>query len=135
MRRSPFDRPARIELLPLMDVIFLLLAVFVYSMLSMVRAHVIPVDLPGLVSGEARDLPAVLLISLDATGCVYLAGQETSLDRVQERLRERRAQEPELAVVLQADREARHGSVALVLDMLHAAGQERILLVGRPLSD
>ena len=132
MRRSSFDRPARVEMLPLIDVLFLLLAVFVYSMLAMVRAHVVPVDLPQLVTGENRDLSVVLTISVEEDGTVAVGGEEVEFDELEDRLRERREGEPELSVVINADREARHGVVTEVFDRVRAAGQERVLIVGRP---
>ena len=132
MRRSSFDRPARVEMLPLIDVLFLLLAVFVYSMLAMVRAHVVPVDLPQLVTGENRDLSVVLTISVEEDGAIAVGGEAVELDGLEERQRERRAGEPELSVVINADREARHGVVTEVFDRVRAAGQERVLIVGRP---
>ena len=132
MRRSSFDRPARVEMLPLIDVLFLLLAVFIYSMLAMVRAHVVPVELPQLATGENRDLSVVLTISIEENGALAVGGEEAELDVLEERLRERRAGEPELSVVINADREARHGVVTEVFDRVRAAGQERVLIVGRP---
>lgn len=132
MRRSPFDRPARVEMLPLIDVLFLLLAVFVYSMVAMVRAHAVPVDLPQLVSGETHDLSVVLVVSVEEDGTISVGGEELDLAAVEERLRERRVASPELSVVINADRDARHGTVTEIFDAVRAAGQERVLIVGRP---
>lgn len=134
MRRSPFDRPARVEMLPLIDVLFLLLAVFVYSMVAMVRAHAVPVDLPQLVSGETHDLSVVLVVSVEEDGTISVGGEELDLAAVEERLRERRVASPELSVVINADRDARHGTVTEIFDAVRAAGQERVLIVGRPAS-
>lgn len=132
MRRSPFDRPARVEMLPLIDVLFLLLAVFVYSMVAMVRAHAVPVDLPQLISGETQDLSVVLVISVEEDGAISMGGEQLGLEEVAERLRERRAASPELSVVINADRDARHGTVTEIFDAVRAAGQQRVLIVGRP---
>lgn len=132
MRRSRFDKPARVEMLPLIDVLFLLLAVFVYSMLAMVRSHVVPVDLPQLVTGEGKSLSVVLVISIEEDGAITVAGEEVDLAGLEKRLRERREAESDLQVVINADREARHGVVAEVFDRARAAGQERVLIVGRP---
>ncbi len=132
MRRSAYDRPPRVELLPLIDVLFLLLAVFIYSMLAMVRAHVVPVDLPQLITGESRDLSVVLTISVEENGQVALGGEAIDLQALEGRLRSSREHTPELAVVINADRNARHGVVTEVFDRVRAAGQERVLIVGRP---
>ena len=135
MRRSCLERPARIEMLPLVDVLFLLLAVFLYAMVAMVRAHVVPLDLPALVTGETRDLSVVLAVSVEADGALHMGGEPVNLITLEERLRVRRASETELSVVIHADREARHGVVTEVLDRVRAAGLERVFLVGRPVHE
>ncbi|MDF1800607.1 MAG: biopolymer transporter ExbD [Planctomycetota bacterium] len=133
MRRSSYDRPARVELLPLLDVVFLLLAVLLFSMVTMVRSHVVPVDLPSLATGEARELAAVLVLSVEAGGQLSLAGEPIDTPALEAILRERRAAaSDDLAVMVHADREARHGDVTRVFDVLRAAGQERVFLVGKP---
>ena len=119
----------RVELLPLLDVVFLVLAVFLMSLARMVRAYAIPVELPALATGEEPELGAVLLVSVDAAGRVYLAGEEGSSERVRAALAERVAADPELAVLVHAHRDARHGDVALVLDAVRAGGGARALLV------
>ena len=132
MRRSRFDRPMRAEMLPLIDVLFLLLAVFLYSMVAMVRSHVVPVDLPQLVTGEGKSLAVVLVISIELDGTLSVGGDVVDLDGLGSRIRERRVAESELQVVINADRDARHGVVTEVFDRVRAAGQERVLIVGRP---
>ena len=122
-------------MLPLIDVLFLLLAVFVYSMLAMVRSHVVPVDLPQLATGEEQSLNVVLVISIEREGAITVAGEEVDLAALEQRLRGRREAESELQVVINADREARYGLVAEVFDRVRAAGQERVLIVGRPVGD
>jgi len=132
MMRSRFDRPARVELLPLLDVVFLLLAVLLFSMVTMVRSHVVPVNLPALATGEAQDLPAVLVIGVERDGQLSVAGEAIEIAGLEAVLLERRATSEDLAVMVHADRDARHGDVTRVFDGLRAAGQERVYLVGKP---
>jgi len=118
--------------LPLLDVVFLLLIVLLYSVVAMVRAHAVPVDLPALATGEAPDLPAVLVVSVRADGTTLVGGEPMEGPALLEHVRALRAEAPELAVLLNADVAARHGDVARTLDRVRAAGQERVLLVGVP---
>ena len=133
--RRPLVGAPRLELLPLLDVVFLLLVVFIYAVLSMVRAHVIPVELPQLGTAEDVRPESVLVVSVDREGALSLAGEPVDSDGLVRSVRERRAVEPELSVLLNADADARHGDVARALDSLRRAGQATVLLVGRPEED
>jgi len=116
-------------MLPLLDVVFLLLAVFLLSVARMVRSYSVPIDLPTMATGVQEEVPAVLLLSIDARGRFFVAGQETDLDALRARLRSSLADDPELRVLLQADREARHGDVAELLDVVRSEGAGKVLLV------
>ncbi|QDU68567.1 biopolymer transport protein ExbD [Planctomycetes bacterium Pla86] len=119
-------------MLPLLDVVFLLLAVFLLSVVRMVRSYAVPVDLPAMATGVQADVPAVLLLGVDAQGRLFAAGEETTLAGLRERLRASLSADPELQVLLQADREARHGDVAELLDAVRAEGAGQVLLVAEP---
>ncbi|MBW1898638.1 MAG: biopolymer transporter ExbD, partial [Deltaproteobacteria bacterium] len=56
-------RKARIEMLPLIDIVFLLLVFFIYAMLSMAVHHGLPIDLPISSSAEI-DKKLVLSITV-----------------------------------------------------------------------
>ncbi len=132
MRRSRFDRPARVELLPLIDVVFLLLAVFLYSMVAMVRSHVIPVSLPAIATGESGGFSTVLVLSIESNGRLSIGGDEVDSDGLAPLLLERRKGDTDLAVLIHADENATHGAVTSVYDVLRSVGQERVFLVGQP---
>ncbi|MBC2711802.1 MAG: biopolymer transporter ExbD [Desulfosarcina sp.] len=55
-------RKARIDMLPLIDIVFLLLVFFIYAMLSMAVHHALPVALPVSSTGSEKD-PGVLLFA------------------------------------------------------------------------
>jgi len=133
-RRGQAGAP-RLEMLPLIDVVFLLLVVFIYSMLTMVRSYVIPVELPALGTGESRDLPSVLVVSLEKEGRLLVGGADAEIEGLKDHVAELRATNPELEVLVNADAAARHGDVVRVFDRIRAAGQDRVLIVGRPDED
>ena len=133
-RASRWDRGARVEMLPLLDVVFLLLAVFLLSVVRMVRSYAVPVDLPALATGAEEDVPAVLLLGMDAEGRVFVAGEATELGAARDRVARALEADPELKVLLQADRDARHGDVAKLLDVVREVGAGRVLLVAEPVA-
>jgi len=135
MRERPWDRPPRLELLPLIDVMFLLLVVFVFSVLSMVRSWVLPVELPSIATGETDAPTSVLVVSVDARGGMFVAGESVDLPEIERRIAELRGASPDLAVLVNADARARHGDVVRLLDRVRAAGQHRVWVVGEPGSD
>lgn len=59
-------------MLPMLDVIFLLLTFFIYSMLVMVRAEVLPVQLVQVGTGEAAEAGTVMALTIDREGRFYL---------------------------------------------------------------
>lgn len=134
-RSNRMRRKARVEMLPLIDVLFLLLAVFLLSIARMVRSYSVPVDLPQARTGVEEQLEAVLLLSVDADGQAYVAGEALTLAEVREQVAERVAAEPDLQILLQADRGSQHGAVAEVLDAIREVGGGKVLLVSRRAED
>lgn len=128
-------RAFRADLLPLIDVVFLLLAVMLLSMVRMVRSWTLPIDLPAAASGQALEAPTVLLVAVDAEGRWFVGGEPIGRDALEQRVASALATDPELAVLVQADREARHGDVATLLDDLRLAGAPRVLFVASPVAE
>ena len=128
----------RIEMLPLIDIVFLLLVVFIYAMLSMAVHRGLPVDLP--VSAIATtDQELILSVTVRAAGDdsstdrVYVDEEPVSLDDLSKVLADRaktmRQQgDPEPGVLLFADRSIDYQQLFVVLDRINQAGLTRISL-------
>jgi biopolymer transport protein ExbD len=123
---------ARLELLPLLDVVFLLLAVLVLSVSRLVRSYAVPVNLPQAATGIEEQAPTVLLLSVLADGRYALAGEVLELTELERRVAERLGADPSVQVLVQADRAAQHGAVATLLDRVRLSGGGRVLLVATP---
>ena len=82
------DLSPRVEIMPLIDVIFLLLTFFIYSMVTMVRAEILPVQLQMLTTGQAAEPASIVAVTIDARGALYLNRVPIDDEHLDERLLE-----------------------------------------------
>ena len=76
-RRSTLE--ARLEMTPLLDVIFLLLTFFIYSQLLLSKTNVLPVSLPMVTTGAKVGKAEIIGITLDHRGMLYLNKKPISM--------------------------------------------------------
>lgn len=125
----PSSRPkkhARIEIVPLIDIMFFLLATFVMVSLSMVKNRGISVVLPQASSGTPEERKDHVSISLSESGQLYLDKQELTQEQLIEALRKLKEQNPELKVFINGDQNARLGLAITVLDETRKIGISKV---------
>ena len=128
MKIQPIEtRSPRIEMLPLIDVVFLLLVVFIYAMLSMAVHKGLPVALPTSSSVEL-DRTAPVSITVTAGGDIFVDKVPVALADLTPLLRQRTEAERETGVLLFADRNLPYQTLFRVLDEVRRAGLTRISL-------
>ena len=120
-------RRARIEMIPLIDVVFLLLIFFIYTMLSMTIHKGIPVLLPKANTGLI-DKEDYLSVSITRDHKIFLDKNEIPLEELLQRLTERRRTKPQLRVFIRGDRRIPYEWVVQVLDTVRAAGLRKVSL-------
>jgi biopolymer transport protein ExbD len=125
--RAPAARPPRIEMIPLIDVVFLLLVVFIYAMLSMAVHKGLPVALPTS-STVQTDRQTLLSISVKAGGDIFVDEAPVALADLGTVLRRRAEIDQETGVLLFADRDLSYQALFRVLDQVRQAGLTRISL-------
>ena len=113
---------ARIEIVPLMDVMFLLLSFFIYVTMRMVMHGGIPVDLAAAKSAEpvTRD-QRLAYLSVAADGRAFLDEQPMTDDELATALHQLKTRAVPVTVVLNADRAVTHARVVQVLDLARQA--------------
>lgn len=121
-------RRARIEIIPLIDVVFFLLATFVMVSLSMVKNQGIAVRLPAAVTGTPQDRKQSVTVTVRDDGALYLDQDPVSLDMLRQRLRARQAADPDLRVFLHGDEAATFGRAVEVLDEIRQLGITRVAI-------
>ncbi|RJQ65197.1 MAG: biopolymer transporter ExbD [Desulfobacteraceae bacterium] len=124
-------RSPRIEMLPLIDVVFLLLVVFIYTMLSMAVHKGMPVALPTSSTAQT-DAKTVLSITVTAQGDIFIDKAPVALEALHTVLRQRAAEDKEPGVLLFADRSLPYQQLFRVLDQVRRAGLTRINLQAEP---
>ena len=117
---------ARIEIIPLIDIMFFLLASFMMVSLSQVHMKGIKVNLPTGVSGQTQSKRDYISVSVDKNGTYFFDKNEVTDSDLQERLVKVHASSPEAKVFLRGDRDTAHLNVSHLLDMLRAAGFYKI---------
>lgn len=120
-------RSPRIEMLPLIDVVFLLLVVFIYAMLSMAVHKGLPVALPTSAQVEP-DTRTVLALTVAADGEIFVNREAVALENLQEVLERISQEDRETGVLLFADRDLPYQALFQVLDKVRQAGLHRISL-------
>ncbi|NBV41727.1 biopolymer transporter ExbD [bacterium] len=119
---SPTEkRRARIEIIPLIDIVFFLLATFVMVSLSMVKNQGIGVNLPVAATGNAQKETTVT-ITVKESGEIFLNKTPVSIDTLASRLHELQATSPQLSVLINGDTGADFGNAVQVLDELRRLG-------------
>jgi biopolymer transport protein ExbD len=117
----------RIEMLPLIDIVFLLLVFFIYAMLSMAVHRGLPVDLPT--SSEADiDKRLTLSITVTADGTVFLDKEAVLLEALSAAIESKAKGEKEAGALLFADRDVSYQHLFKVLDQIRLGGVHRISL-------
>jgi biopolymer transport protein ExbD len=125
LRKPRARRRGRIEIIPLIDVMFFLLATFMLASLSLQNLHALPVDLPR---GEAAPLqvhdPVTLTVTKD--GDIRLGETPVTLDTLGATLQPMLAGQ-EGKVIIAADNAAPNGIVVQAMLRARAAGAEHFL--------
>jgi biopolymer transport protein ExbD len=122
---------ARIEIIPMIDVIFFLLVFFMISTLSMTVNRGLPVNLPTSATSQ-KDLRENLNLTLTEDGGLFLNREPITLQELSPRVKTALAAEPELMVIINADGEVRHNTVVNVMDELRLSGISRLAIAVKP---
>jgi biopolymer transport protein ExbD len=121
------NKKARIEMLPLIDIVFLLLVFFIYAMLSMAVHRGLPVALPTS-SSATIDKELVLSVSVKTDGTIYINRDLIPLNDLSSTLISKTKGYKEPGVLLFADRDLSYQKLFSVMDQIRTAGINRISL-------
>ena len=119
-------KKARIEIIPLIDIMFFLLASFMMVSLSQVHMKGMKVNLPKGASGETQSKRDYISVSVDEGGRWYFDKQELNPDDMQAKLKQVHMESPDAKVFVRGDANTPHINVTRLLDQLRNAGFYKI---------
>jgi biopolymer transport protein ExbD len=118
------ETPAQVNIVPMIDAIFAILAFFILSTLFLTRSQGLPVTLPSAATGESQ-LQEQIVVTIDRQGNIFLDQQPVPLEALIEQVRSR--PQPTL-VIINADTAAQHGQVVQVMDRLRTLEGVRLAI-------
>ncbi len=132
MRRLRRTNPdARVEITPMIDVVFLLLTFFIFSIVLMVRADVLDVQLPELSSNQSAESVVPITVAITETGSMLVNRDEITIDTIVERLESLQSEFPGSPIVLAVDTRADAGILIELVDRLTVAGIKSFSIIGQ----
>ncbi len=127
-RKAGRYRPmSEINVTPMVDVMLVLLVVFMIT--APLLTVGVPVDLPKADSPVIAGQDEPLVVTVDATGKLYLQETEVALDKLVARLAAITENRKETRVFVRGDRRIAYGKVMEVMGLINLAGYNRVALI------
>ena len=122
-------RRSRIVIIPLIDIMFFLLASFMMVSLQMSKTQNIKVRLPSAMEAQQDYKPNMVNIAVDKSGGVWLEKKQISLAELGTVLSNRFGADPDLPVYIGGDRDTLHGDMVKVYQTVRAAGIQNVAFI------
>jgi biopolymer transport protein ExbD len=123
------DPPLQINIVPMIDVIFAVLIVFILASLFFTRSQELPVDLPNAATGTPQTQQP-LEVTIDGNGNLAVNGQPTALPELTATVAD--LMKTPGTVVIQADKQVPHGRVVAVMDALRTLEGVQLAIATQP---
>ncbi len=111
------DLPPRINILPMIDVIFAILVFFIVSSLYLTRSEGLPVNLPRATTAEVQKTKQIT-VSLDEQGKLTIDSKPTQINQLKAEIEKLIETDSNTTVIVNADKSVEHGQVVDIIDQL-----------------
>lgn len=125
--RRRVKQDPRVELTPMVDVVFLLLIFFMIST-TFIETQGLTIKLPKASLAQVDEQPDELLVYLSRDGDIFVQNQQVSLEQLQAQLQAFGARAKQTLFLLHADRDARHGQVVRLMDLAKQSGFAKLAI-------
>ncbi len=129
--KEDISNQSKIDILPMIDIIFAILSFLIISSLYLVRVDTIPIDLPKAQSSIRQD-KKFIIISIDKLGNLFVNKKKILLEDLKNYIINLIDQKSNV-VVLNADKNVSHGIFINVLDSLRGIDNLKIAVSTKPL--
>ena len=128
------DLPPRINILPMIDVIFAILVFFIVSSLYLTRSEGLPVNLPQAGTTEVQKTQQIT-VTLDSEGKLTLNSQPSTIENLKSDLEKLIAQEDSTTVIINADKTVEHGLVVDAIDKIREIPDVQLAIAAKQKSN
>lgn len=125
------SRRARIEIIPLIDIMFFLLATFIMVSTSMIKNQGIQVRIPTAATSTPQDRQSYATISITEPGEIFYNKEKVGIEELTSRLEQFKAQNPDPKVFINGDERALFGKAISVLDAVRKLGIGKVAIETR----
>lgn len=126
--RNRTNKKARIEIIPMIDVMFFLLATMIIASISLQKINGINVNL-SKGHGEKINTPdKMLTISITHDNLVYINKDLVGLENIANNLKKFSSNEI-YSIIISADSSANHGTVAMAMSIAKKVGAEKFSII------
>ncbi len=123
------EEDAAIDMTPMLDIVFIMLIFFIVTT-SFVKEAGIEVIKPEASQAESKP-KANIFIAISDNGDIWMDKRMVDVERVQANLEKMLAEQATDTVIIQGDKEAKHGKIVEVMDQVKAAGIDKIVVAGK----
>lgn len=111
------ETPAEINIVPMIDVIFSILAFVIISTLFLTRSEGLPINLPSAKTAEPQQTKQIN-VTIEPDGDIFVDRQPTQVDNLKSSITGLIGQNQQGLVIIKADKQVDHGRVVTVMDQI-----------------
>jgi len=126
------QKKARLEIIPLIDIMFFLLASFMLVSLSMTKQRTVSVNLPAAATGQANLKPDNISLAVNASGALFIEKQPIALEALEAMLKDKLKANKDLPLFISGDAATPHGAMIAVLDYVRRCGVTKVAFSVKP---
>lgn len=120
-----------INITPMLDLAYVLLVIFILMATASVQG--IKVDLPKASAAKSLVQPKTIALTVNNSGQVFMDAYPVTMPDLESRLRNAKAQNPDVPIVLKGDQTAQYGKIMEVLDLCRRLDLSKVgLVTGKP---
>jgi biopolymer transport protein ExbD len=127
-KRIREEDEAAVDMTPMLDIVFIMLIFFIVTT-SFVKEAGIEVNKPKAAQATNKK-NANIFIAIRGNGEIWMDKRQVDVERVSANIERLLAEQPTEIVIIQADKDAKHGVVVKVMDQIKATGDLKISIAG-----
>ena len=122
------EERARIELIPMIDIMFFLLVVFIFISISLIKLNGVTLNLPKASSTPIEQKPQIMNISIQKDGSIFVDKVPVSMEALQDELEKLNAQglQDKEQIIVSGDRESKLQKLVDVIDLCNRLGFSKL---------